>query len=260
LKPRRKLSREERQWRSLQPPRRRISSQEDQPENIEEQNNVFKEELYEDGFPFVFNFKVTEVKMFLRVVYFYSCKIIWEKEVGTLDSLEILLGVQFLEWFENLSLSSNLFNKELLRLYNLWNSIFLEMEVNEGKLTPHFKLVLRRSFSNESQETPHLSIRHYFSEKGRMQFLNYIISTCLQRREIRRESGPRPSHFKRSSAHSTSSNRSSLGWKPRSPKVREVFPSDRSKQKEFLEDFSGIPPQERKFQLLGGIPEFLEEN
>jgi hypothetical protein len=180
-------------------------------------------------------------------VYFYSCKRIWSREsTYNLEPLEILLGLQYMEWFENLSLTSTLANKENLLIYQLWNSL-LTKENLDLKIQPLFLQKVRENISSEPKEYGHLTIRHFYSEIERQLLLNHIIDFTLQRRRIQRESGPRPSHFKRSSDHSSSTSRTSSRGREPTPKNKEFSISE-------LQNYYGFSIQERKLLLLGGSP------
>lgn len=211
----------------------------------EDPNYIFRDDLDEEGFPKIFSLKTQEIKMFLRIVHYYSCKLVWDKSAHKLSTLEMLLGIQFLEWYENLSVSSNLFTKELHFLSEIWNSIF---EYKERDSEEEFYTFRRYEFQYKINHSPeiygHLSFRHYFSEKSRSNFHNYINDHLVSRRKIQRKNLNHQSHFKRSSDHSTSQRRITSRGNLPSPRLKEY---ENWELLEFLE----LSPQERKLQLLG---------
>lgn len=222
-----------------------IPSKEFLPDGKEDQTQIFQTEVDESGFPKVFFLRTEEVKMFLRIVQFYTCKMVWEEGSKKPGALELLLGMQFLEWYENLSVTSALFTKELQMIYTIWNSLIFEnktLEIDDS----HSSLVLQ--FQEKINEHPkffgHLTFRHYRSECRRDTFLSYIRNHLISQREIQRRNLNRTSHFKRSSDHSNSTRGNTFGRKIPPPRIKEF---DSSELLEILE----LHPHERKIQLMG---------
>jgi hypothetical protein len=215
-----------------------------QPDNKEDRTQTLRDEMDEEGFPTIFDVKTLEVKMFLRVCQFYTARCIWEVGSGILqDPLMYLLGFQFLDWYENLPITSPYLNKENQLCYHIWKSIF-EKEYDLAHLVLITELEGLQDRINESQkEYRHLTFRHYRSECKRGTFLNYIQTNLVSRRKIRRDSQPRPSHFKRSSDHSSSSSRvSSASFT--TPKVKNF-------SSEEIQILMSLTPKERKLALSG---------
>jgi hypothetical protein len=210
---------------------------------------IFREELDEKGFPKVFSIKFQEIRMFLRVVQFYTGKMVWEKRTDRRNlALEILLGLQFLEWFENLSISSNLFTQELLLISNIWKLILEDQKLANGKFSTFNQKEIQIEISNKQEIYGHLTFRHYRSECKRDTFLNYIYNHLVSQRSIQRKNLNHTSHFKRSSDHSNSSRESSSSGFTPSPRIKEF---DQLELHEFLK----LSPHERKVQLMGEISE-----
>lgn len=222
----------------------KTSKEEFLPDGKEDQTYIFREILDDQGLPKVFSLKTQEVKMFLRVVQFFTGRIIWERDFQSIGALETLLGLQFLEWFENLPVSSNLLSKELHMIYTIWNSIFDERWHLLDSFSYHKKRKeIQKIVSRAPNEFGHLTLRHYQSECRRDTFLNYIRGHLVSQREIQRRNLNKQSHFKRSSDHSNSTRgNTSFGWIPK-PRIRDVSPQE---LKEFLE----LTPKERKHKLL----------
>jgi hypothetical protein len=218
----------------------------EQPENKEGQT-FFSDELDENGFPTVLQFQVTEVKMFLRIVSFLTCKVVWEKRSQDLHPFDYLVGLQYLEWYENLSITSHLFNKESQMIYTIWNYLLTPEGSSARNSSQDPYIVKLRERINMNKETlGHLTFLHYRAELTRDTFLRYIRTTVIQKRSIQRESNPRPSHFKRSSDHSSSSSRSASRGENPSEKVRWFTQEEQLSILEF-------PTQERKnHSLLSG--------
>lgn len=211
----------------------------------EDQTKIFQDVLDDEGFPKIFVLRTQEIKMFLRIVRFFTCKMVWEKGINSVGPLEILLGIQFLEWYENLSITSNLFTKELLLLSEIWNSIFDNQIREDRKIFFQFqRFEYQGRINDDPSKYGHLSFRHYFSEKSRGTFHRYIDDHLVSRRKIQRNNQNHQSHFKRSSDHSTSQRRIVSGGNFLSPKLKEF---ERWELMEYLE----LSPQERKLQLLG---------
>lgn len=185
--------------------------------------------------------------MFLRVVFFQTCKKLWEKSGQPLEPLDLLLALQYCEWFENLSITSHLFNKETQLVYTFWISILNNEGMIEKTISPLQLERYKRLVHEAPKEFGHLSFRHFRAELTRDNFLNFIFNHVISKRRLNRKHLPPPSHFKRSSDHSSSSSRSSSRGRTLSPKVRFFSLEEQSR---FLE----LTTQERKFQLLGGSP------
>jgi len=181
--------------------------------------------------------------MFLRIVRFFTCKVLWEKKTPeNLGILESLLMLQYIEWYENLSVTSTLFSYENQIIYNICNSIFELKNLSLRDFGP-LKVEYRRKINEDPQKFGGLHIRHYLSEKRRDTFQNYIFEHLISSRDIQRKNLNHTSHFKRSSDHSTSHRgNASFGFNP-IPRVKEFGQSEL----DFLLDLS---PQERKLQLL----------
>jgi hypothetical protein len=185
----------------------------------------------------------------LRTVQFYTAMMVWEKRTDhKFLALEILLGTQFEEWFENLSISSNLFTQELNLISNIWKLILNDKILTNGE-SPTFNRIEIQEEINKSQEIyGHLTFRHYRSECKRDTFLNYISEHLISYRKIQRKNLNHTSHFKRSSDHSNSSRESSSAGFIPTPRIKEF---DQIERYEFLK----LSPHERKVQLMGEISE-----
>lgn len=180
--------------------------------------------------------------MFLRVVQFFTCQLVWEDR-AKVGSLEILLGMQFLEWYENLAVSSNLLSKELHMISTIWNFIFENGKLSSEELSFHPKRKQFRETINKSKSTfGHLTFQHYRSECRRDTFLNYIVNHLVSQREIQRRNQNHQSHFKRSSDHSNSTRgNTSFGRYP-TPRVKDIDPQE-------LLELLELSPKERKIIL-----------
>lgn len=224
--------------------RKEFSLELDQPENTEDPTLIFRDEMDEDGFPQILHFRIEEVKMFLRVVNFVTCEIIWEDLADKkLAPLEYLIGLQYLEWFEKLSLTSHLFNKETHLVYTFWDYLLSKDGMQENVPNPLLIIETREIINKEKSSFGHLTLLHYHAELTRDTFLEYITSHLIERRRIQKKSNPRPSHFKRSSDHSASSSRSiSRGEQP-SLRTRNF-------RTEELSELSELTIQERKIHPL----------
>lgn len=227
------------------------SKEEFLPDGKEDQTLIFEEICDETGFPKIFSIKTQEVSMFLRVVHFFTCRMVWEPRSRKSGPLELLLGLQFLEWFDNLSVSSNLLTKELHLVFTIWNSIFESKELysDDGHFLSEMSSL--QQLINENQDSfGHLTFRHFQSEKRRDTFLNYIFNHLVSYREIQRKNLNHTSHFKRSSDHSNSTRGNTSFGRIPTPRVKDLEPSD-------LLEFLDLTPHERKLQLLRGEdPEF----
>jgi len=210
----------------------------------EDPTYTFSIELDDEGFPKIFFLRAQEVSMYLRIVHFFTARIVWSKMARKIETLELLLGLQFLEWFENLSVTSSLLTPENQVCYQIWNFV-LSTERESGD----FGFTLKREVQKEISQNPslygHLTFRHFQSEKRRKQFHNYILTNVLQRREVSRKSLPSPSHFKRSSDHSSTQRGTNGFLQPiLTPRVKEFAPEE-------LKEFLGLSPHERKLLLQG---------
>lgn len=215
------------------------------PDGKEVQTYIFRNELDDEGFPKIFSLRTQEVRMFLRIVYFFTGRLLWEEDYQGSGALEILLGLQFIEWFENLSVSSNLLTKELHLVYTIWNSIFINKGLDSEDSQFHSKrLEVQRGISENPKVFGHLTFRNYRSECRRDTFLNYVRNHLVSYREIQRKSVNHTSHFKRSSEHSNSTRGNTSTERITSPRVKELEPFE-------LLEFLELTPQERKLQLLG---------
>lgn len=203
----------------------------------------FREELDQEGFPKIFALKTTESQMFLRIVYFFTGRIVWARYAHKLSTLEILLGLQFLEWFENMSITNNSLTKELHLCYQIWNFILSERNSSDIQSSIALKSEVRTSIFADPQTYGHLSVRAYRSECKRETFHNYVREHVISQREVQRRHLPGPSHFKRSSDHSTSQRRSSTASNL-SPRVKEFQTFE-------LLELLELSPLERKFRLQG---------
>lgn len=202
----------------------------------------FREELDQDGFPRIFALKTAEVRMFLRVVHFYTGRIIWARFAHKLSTLEILLGLQFLEWYENLSISHSLLTKELHVCFQIWN-FMLSTDVKDAQRSIALKSEVRFLIFSDPETYGHLTVRAYRSECKRESFHNYIRDHVISQRDIQRKGQPGPSHFKRSSDHSSSQRRSSTSSQL-SPRIKDFSPIE-------LVELLELSPRERKLQLQG---------
>jgi len=227
-----------------------VLSEEHSAQGKEDQKLIFRDELDEEGFPKVFFLRTQEVRMFLRIVQFFTCRLVWEKEnVDPNFTLELLLGLQYIEWFENLSVTSTLFNEENLLLHSIWSTLF---NLN-GNLKENFRkfnaLEFQKMINEKKDIYGHLTFIHYRSECKRDQFLNYIVEHLVSQRKLQLKNLNHTSHFKRSSDHSNSSRESSsVGFIP-TAKVREFEIWE-------LLELLKLSPHERKLQLfMGEIPE-----
>jgi hypothetical protein len=226
-----------------------LLSEIDRPLNKEGQNKTSEGEEEEDDFPQIFQFRVEEVKMFLRVVHFVTSQIIWEdRPIGELAPLEYLLGLQYLEWYENLGVTSTLVNKENQKTYEFWNFLLSKRGISTREQESHSEiLVLREEINGSKQTYGHLTFRNYRSELQRNTFLEYIKNQVISRREIQRKHLYHPSHFKRSSDHSSSNSRTKSRGESPIPKVRNFEPME-------LQELLELSTHERKIHpLMGGI-------
>jgi len=211
------------------------------PDGKEDRTLIFKEEYDEDGFPKVFSLKVQEVKMFLRVVHYYTCRLLWEMCPEDIGPLELLLGFQFLEWYENLPVTSNLLTKELQMTFVIWNSLFDSKKASDRWNFHPLQMEFREKINENLSQYGHLSYMHYHAECSRESFLNYIHNHLISQREIQRRNQNHQSHFKRSSDHSNSTRGNTSSRIP-PPRVREF---ELWELNELLE----LSPQERKQYL-----------
>lgn len=229
----------------------------EQPLNKEGSTQTFQDEGEEPEFPMVFHFRVEEVKMFLRVVHFVTSQIIWEdRPLGNLGALEYLLGLQYLEWYEGLAVTSSLVNKENHFVYTLWKFLLskegLYLQSQEYFSTKF--LELRKEINEHPESLGHLTFRNFRSELARNTFLSYIKNNIISRREIQRKHLYHPSHFKRSSDHSSSNSRSKSRGENPIPRTREF------QTNEILE-LLDLSTHERKLHpLLGGKVIEVQEN
>lgn len=229
----------------------------EQPLNKEGQTLTFQNDEEEEIFPTVFQFRVEEVKMFLRVVHFVTSQIIWEdRALGNLGPLEILLGLQYLEWYENLGISSSLVNKENQKTYEFWNYLLSKERLSTEEINfpiQEIRNLQEEIYGNQSLYG-HLTYRNFRSELARNTFIEYIKTSILQRREIQRKHLYHPSHFKRSSDHSSSNSRSKSRGESPIPKVRNFSFQE-------LSELLNFSTHERKTHpLLGGKGLEISEN
>lgn len=203
---------------------------------------TFSEELDLEGFPKIFALKTAENRMFLRIVFFFTGRIIWARYAHKLSTLEILLGLQFLEWFENLSIQHNSLTKELHLCFQIWNFI-LSKDSEDTQRSITLKAEARLAITSDNSTYGHLHFRAYRSECKRETFHKYIREFVISQREIQRKHLPGPSHFKRSSDHSSSQRRSS-SFSELKPRVKDFSPFE-------LLELLELSPLERKIQLQG---------
>jgi len=221
-----------------------FSKEEFLPDGKESQTYIFRDVFDEEGFPKVFSLRVQEVRMFLRIVHFYTSTLVWEERIQRVGPLELLLGLQFIEWFENLSVSSSLLTKELHLVYSIWNSIFESKDLSLRENQSFNRSELQKEISLNQESLGHLTFRHWRSECKRDTFLNYISSHLISTRELQRRNLNHQSHFKRSSDHSNSTRGNTSFGKIPIPRTKEFSSSE-------LQWFLELTPHERKVQLMG---------
>lgn len=193
--------------------------------------------------PEVFFISTVETRMFLRLSHYSAAQLLWGK--NTIGPLTVLLAMQYIEWFENVPVTSTYLNRENETIYRIFDKL-LSHPNSEGKMSSElseFLSELQKTVDSEKKTYGHLTYQYWASENSRKELWETIWDHVLKRRSLQ---GRVPSgRDGKSSEHSSHAKMITVPPKYPPPRVKEF-------SQEELNGLIGLSTQDRKKLIDSG--------